>query len=90
MNLAEILKKENIEIEENIENVYQYGTMNLDDIEEPEDFNRFEYYADNLDNEYEVSETTYTIYQNNIRMDKSFTEEDVKDFLKSLKEKYEV
>lgn len=90
MNLSEILKKENIEIEENIENVLQYGIMNLDDIEESEDFNRFEYCADNLDNDYEVSETTYTIYQNNIRMDKSFTEEDIKDFLKSLEEKYEV
>lgn len=90
MNLAEILKKENIEIEENIENVLQYGIMNLDDIEESEDFNRFEYCADNLDNDYEVSETTYTIYQNNIRMDKSFTEEDLKDFLKSLEEKYEI
>lgn len=90
MNLSEILKKENIEIEENIENVLQYGIMNLDDIEESEDFNRFEYCADNLDNDYEVSETTYTIYQNNIRMDKSFTEENIKDFLKSLEEKYEV
>lgn len=90
MNLAEILKKENIKIEENIENVLQYGIMNLDDIEESEDFNRFEYCADNLDNDYEVSETTYTIYQNNIRMDKSFTEEDIKNFLKSLEKKYEV
>lgn len=90
MNLAEILKKENIQIEENIYNVLQYGIMNLDDIEESEDFNRFEYCPDNLDNEYEVSETTYTIYKNNNIIYESFREEDIKDFLKSLEEKYEI
>lgn len=90
MNLAEILKKENIEIEENIDNVLQYGLINLDDIEKAEDFNRFEYCADTLDNEYDIAETSYAIYQNNIRMDKSLTEEDLKDFLKSLEEKYEI
>ena len=90
MNLAEILKKENIQIEENIYNVLQYGIMNLDDIEESEDFNRFEYCPDNLDNEYEVSETTYTIYKNNNIIYESFREEDIKDFFKSLEEKYEV
>lgn len=90
MNLAEILKKENIEIKEKIYNVLQCGIMNLDDIEESEDFNRFEYCPNNLDNDYEVSETIYTIYKNNNIIYESFREEDIKDFLKSLEEKYEI
>lgn len=89
MNLAEILKKENIKIEENIDNVLQYGIIDLSDIEKAEQFSSLEWCAENLDNNYEISETTYTIYKNDNLIYESFTNDDLVDFLKTLEKKYE-
>lgn len=89
MNLAEILEKENIKIEENIDNVLQYGLIDLSDIEKAEQFNSLEWCADNLDNEYSISETTYTIYKNDNLIYESFTNDDLVDFFKNLEKKYE-
>lgn len=89
MNLAEILEKENIKIEENIDNVLQYGIIDLSDIEKAEQFSSLEWCAENLDNNYEISETTYTIYKNDNLIYESFTDDDLVDFLKTLEKKYE-
>lgn len=88
MNLAEILKKEKIEIEENIDDVFQYGLIDLNNIENPEDFMSLTYYAKDLETKYDTSKTTYSIYQNGVLIQIYLTEKDIREFFKYLKNKY--
>ena len=88
MNLEEILKKEKIEIEENISNVVQYGKIDMTNIEKSEEFKSSDYFADNLDNKYGKAKTRYSIYKNDNILYHNLSEKDVRGFLKNLEEQY--
>lgn len=88
MNLAEILIKEKIQIEENISNVVQYGKIDMENIKKSEEFKSSDYFADNLDNEYGKAKTRYSIYKDNNILYHNLSEKDVRGFLKNLEEKY--
>lgn len=90
MKLYEILKKEKINVDENEYNVFQYGPINLSDIESPEDFNNMDYQAEYEMSDYSASKTTYTVYKNNKHLfNKELNEDELIKFFESLVKKYE-
>lgn len=90
MKLHEILKKEKINVDENEYNVFQYGHINLSDIESPEDFNNMDYQAEYEMSDYSFSKTTYTVYKNKKELfNKDLSENELIEFFKKLVKKYE-
>ena len=89
MKLAQILERERIQIEENVYNVTQYGFIDMRTIECSDQFDSLVYNAENLDNDYEKSKTSYDIYKNDNILHKNLSENDVRKFLKTLEDKHD-
>lgn len=89
MKLSEILKKEKITVDENVHDVLQYGEIDLTEIENPKEFNKFDYKADDLTNEYGASYVDYDVFRNSVQICYNISEQDLVEFFEKLVREYE-
>lgn len=92
--IADILKLEHIEIEENFHNVLEYGKINICDFDEKidnEDFNfsiGYGYDVPTVKSSYDNAEVDFTVYKDGEKILDCVPDSEVKKFIKSLIKKY--
>lgn len=92
--IADILKLEHIEIEENTHNVLEYGEINIYDLTNKIDDESFEfspscgYDIPSLDSDYDDATVDFTVYKDGQKILDCVPEKDVDKFIKKLIEKY--
>ena len=92
--IADILKLEHIEIEENFHNVLEYGKINICDFDEKidnEDFNfsiGYGYDVPTVKSSYDNAEVDFTVYKDGEKILDCVPDSEVEEFIKSLIEKY--
>lgn len=88
MNLEEILKKENIRIDEDRYNVLWYGTMDLTGIKSADDFCNKAFETPEMDLDDHDAITSYSVYKGSEMLYEKLSREEVSDYLKILENKY--
>lgn len=88
MKLTDILVLEGLEIHEDNHNILEFGVIDFCSIENADDFSLGNYEVDYYEKNYDCSEITYSIYQDEKVIDSGLSEEDVREFLQTLEEKY--
>lgn len=92
--IADILKLEHIEIEENFHNVLEYGKINICDFDEKidnEDFNfsiGYGYDVPTVKSSYDNAEVDFTVYKDGEKILDCVPDSEVEEFIKSLIKKY--
>lgn len=92
--IADILKLEHIEIEENFHNVLEYGKINICDFDEKidnEDFNfsiGYGYNVPTVKSSYDNAEVDFTVYKDGEKILDCVPDSEVEKFIKSLIKKY--
>lgn len=82
MRLSEILRKNEITIEEKSFNVIEYRDIDIDTIKDK--FETYEYEATVIDRQYDASKVKFNILKNgNIILD-SLTEKEVQEYIEKL------
>ena len=89
MKLSEILEKEKITVDENVHNVLQYGKIDLDNIDNPKEFNRHEYNATELTSEFGASYVDYDVFKDSVQICYNISEADLVEFFEKLVREYE-
>ncbi|MDU2109005.1 MAG: hypothetical protein E7G36_00295 [Peptoniphilus rhinitidis] len=93
ISVADVLRLENIKIEENTHGVLEYGKVNIscfeDDINDDEDFNLSGFYdVPNVSANYDGAYTDYTVYKNGEVVLECVSDSEVDKFVRDLIKKY--
>lgn len=88
MYLNDILEFESITIKEDNYNVLEWGEINFHKIKSANDFSLGYYEVDFYENDYNNADIKYSIYKNYELIKEKLSEEEVREFLKELEEKY--
>lgn len=93
LSVADVLRLENIEIEENTHGVLEYGKVNIscfeDDINDDVDFNLSSFYdVPNVNADYDGAYTDYTVYKKGEVVLECVPDSEVDEFIKNLLKKY--
>ena len=89
MSVADVLRLENIEIEENTHGILEHGKINIscfeDDINDDVDFNLSGFYdVPNVNADYDGSYTDYTVYKNGEVVLECVSDSEVDKFVRNL------
>lgn len=93
MSVSEVLRLENIEIEENTHGILEYGKVNIscfeDNINDDVDFNLAGFYdVPNVNANYDGAYTDYTVYKKGEVVLECVPDSEVDEFIKNLLKKY--
>ena len=89
MKLSKILEKEKITVDENVHDVLQYGEIDLDNIDNPKEFNRHDFVADDFTSEYGTSYVDYDVFKDSVQICYNISETDLIEFFEKLVREYE-